>query len=222
MRARPTTDPARPKENGMTSSHRALRTLAALAIAGGLLGCASAPPARLVHLPAAPPPGAALAPAGAAVTPPAAADTWLLQGPIRLPDYLDRDALLLREGQAGLQRLAGFRWAEPLRDSVPRLLRADLARLLGEGRVWTLPLPTGVQPTRQLRLEVLAFEADAAQRQVSLQARWSLAWTDGRTPPLAQASTLQVAVDGSGADALAAAHRLAVWQLAERVVGSAR
>lgn len=181
----------------------------AVALATALSGCASAPPDRLLHLRAAPP---------VAVPAPAqGADTWLVQYPVRLPDYLDRDALLLREGQAGLQRLPGYRWAEPLRDSVPRLLRADLATLLGEARVWTLPLPAGVQPTHQLRLEVLAFEADATQRQLLLQARWSLARADGSSPPLAQAVALQVPVDGQGADALAAAHRLAVWRLAEQV-----
>ncbi len=179
-----------------------------------LAGCACGPPDRLLHLRAAPPVAA-----GAA----AAAEIWLIQQPVRLPDYLDRDALLLREGRAGLQRLPGYRWAEPLRDSVPRLLRADLARLLGEDRVWTLPLPAGVQPRLQLRVELLAFEAedadtaDTRQRQVVLQARWSLARADGSAPPQAQAVSLQVPVSGPGADALAAAHRLAVWRLAERI-----
>lgn len=215
-----------PKETGLSSTLRCLRALNVLGLMGLmgllslLLGCAAAPRAGLLHLPATPP--AALA--GADVpSPPGspAADSWLIQYPVRLPDYLDHDALLLRQGAAGLQRLPGFRWAEPLREAVPRLLRADLARLLGEARVWTVPLPAGVQPARQLRLEVLAFEADAGQRQVQLQARWSLARADASTPPVAQAVTLQVPVAGGGADALAAAYRSALWQLAQRVVATA-
>lgn len=222
-----------PKETGLFSTLHRLRALNLLGLLGLmglvgllslLLGCAAAPRAGLLHLPATPP--AALA--GTAVSSPAgsppgspAADSWLIQYPVRLPDYLDHDALLLRQGAAGLQRLPGYRWAEPLREAVPRLLRADLARLLGEARVWTVPLPAGVQPARQLRLEVLAFEADAGQRQVQLQARWSLARADASTPPVAQAVTLQVPVTGGGADALAAAYRSALWQLAQRVVATA-
>lgn len=205
-----------PKETGLFSTLHRLRALTALGLLSLLLGCAAAPRAGLLHLPATPP--AALA--GAEVSSPAA-DSWLIQYPVRLPDYLDHDALLLRQGAAGLQRLPGYRWAEPLREAVPRLLRADLARLLGEARVWTVPLPAGVQPARQLRLEVLAFEADAEQRQVQLQARWSLARADASTPPVAQAVTLQVPVAGGGADALAAAYRSALWQLAQQVVATA-
>jgi hypothetical protein len=201
----------------LTTPHRHLAALLALALltsAALLTGCASAPPDRLLQLRSAAPETTAADPSATG------ADTWLVQYPVKLPDYLDRDALLLREGQAGLRRVPGFRWAEPLRDSVPRLLRADLATLLGEASVWAVPLPAGVRPTRQLRLEVLAFEADAEQRQVKLQARWSLAWADGSRPPLAEAATLQVAVEGSGADALAAAHRLAVWRLAQRIAAT--
>jgi uncharacterized lipoprotein YmbA len=33
--------------------------------------------------------------------------------PVRVPDYLNRDAVLLPQGQSGLQALAGHRWAEP-------------------------------------------------------------------------------------------------------------
>jgi uncharacterized protein len=193
--------------------HTRLTVSLTLITAALLAGCAAGTADRLLHLRAAPP----VSVSAGSPAPLTGTEVWLVQYPIKLPDYLDRDSLLLREGDAGLQRVPGYRWAEALRDSVPRLLRADLATLLGEARVWTVPLPAGVQPTRQLRLEVLAFEADAAQRQVMLQARWSLAWADGSRAPLARAATLEVPVAGTGADALAAAHRLAVWQLAERI-----
>ncbi len=205
---------ARPRMGVVTTTLLRLGVLTTALLAG----CAAGPADRLLHLRATVPVNTTEAGTGMPANAAASAETWLVQHPIRLPDYLDRDALLLREGQAGLRRVPGFRWAEPLRDSVPRLLRADLATLLGEDRVWTVPLPAGVQPTRQLRLEVLAFEADAGQQQVLLQARWSLARADGSAAPLAQAVTLQVPVQGVGADALAAAHRQAVWQLARRVV----
>lgn len=183
----------------------------AMAVALVLAACASPPPpARLVHLPSA-------LPAGVVLPQPAPRGRWQLMLPLRLPDYLDRDALLLPQGQAGLVPLPGWRWAEPLRESVPRVLREDLAAWLGADAVWASPLPPGVVVQRQLRVELLAFEASADQRQVLLQARWTLADPQGAAPAQAHSATLRAEVAGTDGDALAAAHRRALWLLAEQI-----
>jgi uncharacterized lipoprotein YmbA len=142
--------------------------------------------------------------------------------PVTLPEMLERDALLLPQGQAGVQALAGHRWAEPLRDAVPRLLRQDLAALLGDARVWLAPLPAGVAVTRQLRVEVLALQVSADRAAVALQARWTLSDPSGRTPPVVQNTQFTVPSAGSEPDAWVAAHRLALWRLAEQVAQAAR
>ena len=204
-----------------TTCPRRLATsvLATLALLGA---CASpAPPARLVQMRAATPVPAPALPVASASS---AADIWQLMLPLRLPDYLDRDALLVPQGQAGLIPLPGQRWAEPLRDSVPRLLRADLATLLGEARFWSSPLPPGITAQRQLRVDILAFESSADQRAVLLHARWSLvdtrAGSGAALAPRAERFELSVPVDGTGADSLVAAHRLALWRLAERIAST--
>ena len=61
-------------------------------------------------------------------------------------------------------------------NDLPRLLRADLARALG-APLWTAPLPASVQPTRLLRLELLAFDLQAGLRGLQVQARYSLTGT---------------------------------------------
>jgi uncharacterized protein len=152
----------------------------------------------------------------------------LLLSPVLLPEVLERDALLVPQGQAGVQALSGHRWAEPLRDAVPRLLRQDLAALLGDARVWSAPLPAGVVATRQLRVEVLALQANAARTAVTLQARWTLAAVAANTeaaaatPPRVQTSLIEVPSTGPEPDALVAAHRLALWRLAEQVAAALR
>jgi uncharacterized lipoprotein YmbA len=190
----------------------ALAAWAGFTASGGLAGCAASPVPQLLRLRSEPPSPA----------PPAAASNvnWQLMLPVRLPDYLNRDALLLPQGQSGLAPLAGYRWAEPLSDSLPRLLRADLASLLGEGRVWTAPLPPGLAVQRQLRVEVMAFEAAADRSSVSLRARWSVADTGGASVPRAEVATLVASSDGADADSLVVAHRLALWRLAERIAAS--
>lgn len=190
--------------------------LAVLAVLGLIAACGSpAPAARLVQLRAASP---GLPASAGTVADSLATTAWQLVLPLRLPDYLDRDAILVPQGQAGLVPISGYRWAEPLREAVPRLVRADLATLLGESRVWSSPLPPGVTVQRQLRVEMLAFESNQQRSAVLLNARWSIVDPSGKTPPRADSAQISVAVAAADVDSLVAAHRLALWQMAQRIV----
>ncbi len=199
----------------MTSPLSCIRSRRAVlgALTGGLLaGCTSSAPVQLYHLRAEPPV------AMTSVSP--SAQVWQLLLPVRVPDYLDREAILLPQGQTGLLALSGHRWAESLRDAVPRVLRQDLAALLGEDRVWTAPLPPGVSVTRQLRVEIVALQADAERMAVRLQARWMLLDPHGRLAPRTESVALRVASADRAIDTLVAAHRVALWQLAERIAAT--
>jgi uncharacterized lipoprotein YmbA len=193
---------------------RRWRATAAAAVLAALAGaCASpSPPVELYQLRIAAP---------APVPPPASrADVWELSGRVGLPGYLDREAIVVADGSSGLQALDGHRWAEPLRDSVPRVLRHDLALLRGAGRVWEAPAPPGVAVARTLRVDVLALQAGADRRSLQLEARWWLVDPDGRTPPAGGSAALDVPIEGTGVDAIAAAHCAALWQLAQRIASA--
>lgn len=186
----------------------------AVAVAALLAACASpAPPPALYQLRGAPP--------LPVQTVPGTQVLQLLQ-PVALPEALHRDSLLLPQGQAGLQALPGHRWAEPLADAVPRLLRQDLAALLGEARVWTAPLPAGVAITRQCRVEILSLLATPDRTAVVLQARWTLSDPTGRSAPVVMTTQISVPSSGPDVDALVSAHRLALWRLAEQVAQTVR
>ena len=179
------------------------------------MGCAgtAAPPTQWYELRAEPPePRPVPKPGDGAV--------WEVSGQVRLPGALDRDTLVVSTGAASLVPLAGHRWAEPLRDSVPRRLVSDLALLRGERLVWRAPSPAGVNVTRQLRVEIDSLIADSARQLLRLQARWSL--TDvqgGTTPPVLGQADIDVPLANASPDALAAGHRMAVWRLAQRIAG---
>ncbi len=206
--------------------HRATPAAAWLSLAL-LAGCTASAPTnvqmfRLGTMPPLATPATTTTPpvpaAGAEVS--TAAPNWQLMQPVVVPAYLDRDALLLPQGPGGLLALSGQRWAEPLRDSVPRALRQDLATLLGEARVWTTPLPAGVVIARQLRVELLALEATPDRSAVLLRARWSIADAAGAAPPRAESVSLTVPSAAPDLDSLVAAHRLALWRLAERIAAA--
>lgn len=141
---------------------------------------------------------------------------------VSLPELLERDALLVPQGQAGLEALSSHRWAEPLRDAVPRVLRQDLAALIGEARVWVAPVPAGVALTRRLRVEILALQPRADRSGVMLEARWTLSDATGHTAPRVELTRIEAAATGPEPDALVAAHRLALWRLAEQLAAALR
>jgi uncharacterized lipoprotein YmbA len=200
---------------------RTLRAAAAMLGAALLLAaCASSPPTRWYELRADPPP-AALAAVSAAQA--AAADgrgPWVLSPRLGLPGALDRDTLMVASGSAGLQPLPGHRWVEPLRQAVPRLLLHDLQRLRGTEQVRPGPAPPGLAAAQLLQVELLELRADATLRRLRLLARWELQSIDGSTRRTGQADLEVPVEDGASADALAAAHRLALWQLAERIAAT--
>jgi uncharacterized lipoprotein YmbA len=192
---------------------RVLRLCWGLGLAALLAACGTPPPPpQLYQLRSAPPLAVPAVPPTAPTAP-----TVQLLWPVAVPELLERDAIVVSQGQAGVQALSGHRWAEPLRDAVPRLLRQDLALLLGDGRVWVAPLPAGLAVQRQLRVELLTLQADASRSSVQLQARWTLADPAGKVAALTRVESLAVAVAGGDIDAVVVAHRLALWQLAERL-----
>lgn len=180
-----------------------------------LAGCASTPaPTHWYELKSEPP---------EAVPPPRPGDraVWELSGRMRLPGALERDTLVVASGAASVVPLVGHRWVEPLRESVPSRLAADLARLRGEGLVWPSPAPAGVSVARRLRVEIDTLVADEARRVLRLRARWWLTdTTTGTTPPPVEMAEIHVALQDRSVDALAAAHRLAIWRLALRITGT--
>ncbi|HSI49872.1 MAG TPA: ABC-type transport auxiliary lipoprotein family protein [Ideonella sp.] len=193
--------------------------LPALLLAALLAGCAgSAAPPHYYRL-ALNTPGAQpeTAPPAAA---PARAGAWVLQLPVRMPEYLERDALWLPTGGSDLVPLSDQRWAEPLRDAVPRLLRHDLAQLLGADRVWNGSAPAGLPVAGQLKLELLALEAMPERTGVRLSARWSLVDPLNRQPPQIGQADLVAPSAGPSPSQLVDAHRLALWQLAQQLARS--
>lgn len=144
---------------------------------------------------------------------------WQLVGGVALPAYLDRDTLLVPDARGALQPREGARWAEPLRDAVPRLLRHDLARLLG-APLWTAPLPPGVVPTRQLRLELLALDLQPGLRELVLHAHYSLTGP-GLAPRSGELALVQP-LAATDTAALVQAHRDALAQLAQRLAALMR
>lgn len=203
----------------MTLAVMPRRPLLLLLGATALTGCATrtTPPRRLYGLTGTPP-----LPADAR---PGQDDrAWVVSPQLTLPELLDRSEILVAEGHAGLRPWPEARWAEPLRDALPRVLADDLARLRQPYPV-TLATPANAD-VESLRLRVQVDEwlarADGPGLTLRLRARWQ--WAALRAPAgtaLPPAGQVDLGVPcAADADALAGAYRQSVLLLAARIVAA--
>jgi uncharacterized lipoprotein YmbA len=191
----------------------ALWTTAAASVAA-LGGCATpAPPTRWYRL-------GVDAPAQPGAPPATPASTWEIARSVRLPEYLDRDRIVLASGSSGLLPVSGHRWAEPLAESVPRLLAHDLQLLRGAQRVWVAPAPAGAAVDRRLQVELWALHAESDRGVMTLRASWWLADVRGVLAPQTGSAAFDLPIEGNGVEGIVGAHRLALWRLAERIAAT--
>jgi len=98
-------------------------------------------------------------------------------GPLALPDYLRRLALVERDGTA-LAPSETDLWGEPLEQGLARVLAADLRHALGDARVVLYPWYESERPDVQVEIAFSRFERVAPDR-VLLAASYRLRRLDG-------------------------------------------
>lgn len=202
----------------------ARRTRFGLAILVGTLlaACAQAPlpPRRLYQLPLQAPVDASIE-LRPAVAPPR---DWALRLPIRLPGAAQRSQLLWSDGATALEVQEEHRWAEPLRDSIPRVLRHDLAATLPVGSHVSLrPGDPPFAGATQLGVEIDELSLSVSPPEVRLFARWTLRSAPEPGGACRDEGGAQFVVPATDArpENLVLALRRAVSQLAQRIVAQA-
>jgi uncharacterized protein len=186
--------------------------------AGTLAACSStSAPLRWYRLPSEPPAGESAPRATASAA--SGAAVWELAPALPMPELLGRDTLLIEEGEAGIRLLHGHRWAEPLRDALPRLLRDDLARFVPG--LWTGPAAPNVALAGRVQVELLALQGSLPRRQVALSARWVVTPAGAsKAPPRSHRADEAVPWAQASPESLVVAQRVAMWRLAQRIAES--
>jgi len=114
-------------------------------------------------------------------------------GPIRLPEYLDRQKILIRLGDNQLQLLDNHRWIEPLTDNISSVLREDLAILFNTERLLLYPWDRNTSVSYQLIINLVHFEAIGYQK-AHLEAIWSILDVNGNILLSEKRSNYNVAI----------------------------
>jgi uncharacterized protein len=181
--------------------------LAACVTWAALSGCSS-PPARFY----------ALSATGAQTQAPL--DVSVAVGPVTIPAAVDGPRMVLSVGPNELRPDEYNRWAAPLQDDILRTVAADLAMLLGTGRVTLSTNTSGSTPEYRASIEVERFESALGQS-VTVEAVWSVRRSsDGAVQ--SGHSLARENVSGSDFGALAAAHSRAVLHLSEDIAAGLR
>lgn len=95
-------------------------------------------------------------------------------GPLSLPAYLDRPHIVTRATEHRLELSDFNRWAEPLKDSMLRVIAVNLSNQLETTRVFALPRRRPVVPIEfKVEINVARFDGSLGG-EVMLVARWIL------------------------------------------------
>jgi uncharacterized lipoprotein YmbA len=139
-------------------------------------------------------------------------------GPVRLPGLLDQPQIVTRPGADEIDRAEFHRWAEPLADSVPRVLAENLAALRKAERVTLFAWDSAQAVQRQVVVDVMRFDG-ALGGDVVLDARWRILATDGKELA-ANRSLLTQPTGGTGYPAVVAAMSRALAALSREIAAT--
>lgn len=99
-------------------------------------------------------------------------------GPIYLPAYLNRPQIVTRSGNSRLHLAEFDKWAEPLEETVNRMILSELTRHLKDRDI--APVPWELKPDSAGQLIVTILRMDtSAEGDAVLAARWTLKNQEG-------------------------------------------
>ncbi|QIB66670.1 PqiC family protein [Kineobactrum salinum] len=138
-------------------------------------------------------------------------------GPVEIPEYLNRNSLVYRDGSNQLLIASFERWAEPLADGIQRVLGLNLSAELGTQNIRPHPWPRDDNPGYAIALWILSL--DVSGQQAELVAEWRVS-RPGESSSLARRITRLSrklpAADWQGDDA-AAAYSLLLQSLSAEI-----
>jgi uncharacterized lipoprotein YmbA len=187
-----------------------MRSIACTWFLIALCGCASSPPSQFYTL------SATAAPEFASV---AHNELRIVVGPATVPESVDRPQLVLRVSENRVRLLEQSRWAEPLARAIPDVIARDLGLLLSSSGVMAYPHNTE-RFDFQVFLEVLRFDSvldDAATVEVA----WTVRPSNGGEPAFGR-RLVREHVDGTGYEALVAAHSRALRAVSAEIAQAIR
>lgn len=125
-------------------------------------------------------------------------------GPVELPAHLNRSQIVTRATDYQLELSESHQWAEPLKDSVSRVIAVNLSNMLESNRVFVIPRRQKLSYEFQVSVDIARFDGRLGETAV-LGARWTLYSRDTREPLLSKVTLVSEKTDDGSYNALVAA-----------------
>lgn len=122
-------------------------------------------------------------------------------GPVELPAHLNRSQIVTRDTDYRLELSESHQWAEPLKESVSRVIAVNLSNILESNRVYVIPRRQKVALDFQVSIDIARFDGVLGESAV-LGARWTLFGKNTRDPLLSKVTLVSERTDGGSYNAL--------------------
>ena len=149
-----------------------------------------------------------------------AASISVYVGPVTVPEGVDRPQMVLRTGPNQVELDEFHRWAEPLKDAIPRVLAELLMAELGTQRVMTARQSGALAFDYRVAVDVQRFDSSLAEG-ASLEALWTLRGGRGAGPRVGRTVARESAPSGD-AQGVASAHSEALRKVARDIADAIR
>jgi uncharacterized lipoprotein YmbA len=153
-----------------------------------------------------------------------APDVAVLVGPVVVPATVDRPQLTFVSGPNRVEVAEFERWAAPLNESIARAVSGDLSALLGARRVAVAPV-ADFGPAYHVAIHVERFETMRGEKggngEAFVDAVWVLRGPSGQ-PVTTSRTTSHEPAQGTGGDALAAAHSRGLAKVSRDIAAAIR
>jgi len=138
-------------------------------------------------------------------------------GPVNLAPYLDRPQIVIRGDGHKLELSEFNRWAEPLKDSISRVIIINLSNMLETTRVFRIPRRNKTIPLEfRIEIDIARFDGKLGGEAL-LVARWSL-YGQNEKALITRVSLISEPTGGADFDSLIAAQNRSLQKLSREIV----
>ncbi len=142
-------------------------------------------------------------------------------GPIKIPEYIDRQQIVIQRAPNEFTLAEFDRWGEPIKDNLTRVLAKNISLLVCTKTVTFFPWRGGLPIDYRIEMEVLRLDGSPGGT-VALEAWWMVLSGDGKSMLLAKRSSFTEAVGGKDFKALVAAESRTVGRLSAEIAEAIR
>jgi uncharacterized lipoprotein YmbA len=140
--------------------------------------------------------------------------------PVIVPEYLNQNGIVTRNGRNEITRAEFDVWAGPLSEEIARAVSENLCSLLPTDRVTLSAGRRSIPVDYTVEIEIVRFERDANDNAVDLVARWTVFRGDERSVLTMRRSRYSKPVAGSEYVDIVAVMSDAVASLSEEIAAA--